>query len=656
MTIPPHLALEALLLVSLVAAYKDDQYYKDGKTNPNTKRKMYWADSSNVLEDLSGFSALYVKFHSCVWSEVSDGDEDVCGNDLSYEADDENDLWYLGSVACKRANVAFSLYGTLVGDEDHGCQKRHFINSFYTTGGVDDFVAALSDMGYGSFGNTDFSGVTSYCSLTSQVSFDDDSYDDAYGGLFSVYKGQNYHFLDGFSSQGLACSGKRFVRKTFNGAACDEHRATRVVNRLGDFNDAMFGTDCVQIYSSYDGEGENGLDFLYNSQSCSVHDATGRCPDPHGLKSRWSTSLDRAMTGFDLVQTGRNVRNAFSVAFILSGVLLLVLACDLCCGLSEFFFGKRRRTRYKTEWKSGSSTADRGSGRSRASAEMTSKSVQQKPRSKFFQRLFQRNEDKEEDVRKLKAKRHKSKKIMPDDGMRPDRNAIEWNIKNSAVHEGRTVRDLLYAESEDENVYATDNSAEGPMPASRIAGIPNEMHHTRRRDDDEMLDDSSDDLERKRQNRENIKRALGSYDSDGVTIDEIDVEEEYRKIQSREVIVAGREHRGGALSDSEMRPRKAKTSPDDARRAQSKSTGRAVSASRRPPSAEDIQYEGDREEVTRKRSKKKRSPIKQADETRRDMVLSTTDDAAAGVVVQDTIPDLSAPKSRDPAGDRFPDF
>jgi hypothetical protein len=44
---------------------KDTNYYRPGVSNPNVNEKMYWRDSFNVLEDLSKFSHLYVKFHSC---------------------------------------------------------------------------------------------------------------------------------------------------------------------------------------------------------------------------------------------------------------------------------------------------------------------------------------------------------------------------------------------------------------------------------------------------------------------------------------------------------------------------------------------------------------------------------------------------------------
>lgn len=58
------------LLVGLVEAGKDGDYYIGGFENPNTKHEMYWKDSLNVLQDLDQFSSLYITYHGCVWSKV----------------------------------------------------------------------------------------------------------------------------------------------------------------------------------------------------------------------------------------------------------------------------------------------------------------------------------------------------------------------------------------------------------------------------------------------------------------------------------------------------------------------------------------------------------------------------------------------------------
>jgi hypothetical protein len=64
--------LNAVVLVvaftaRVVVSEKDNNYYPPGYSNPNVNQEMYWRDSVNVLQDLSSFSKLYVKFHSCAY-------------------------------------------------------------------------------------------------------------------------------------------------------------------------------------------------------------------------------------------------------------------------------------------------------------------------------------------------------------------------------------------------------------------------------------------------------------------------------------------------------------------------------------------------------------------------------------------------------------
>ena len=58
--------LSAAALATVVYSDKDTNFYHDGFTNPNIENEMYWKDSVNVLQDLSQFSALYIKHHGCV--------------------------------------------------------------------------------------------------------------------------------------------------------------------------------------------------------------------------------------------------------------------------------------------------------------------------------------------------------------------------------------------------------------------------------------------------------------------------------------------------------------------------------------------------------------------------------------------------------------
>ena len=78
--IPYHMSLSRMLVMIVLLsctnifqllplyAEKDSNPYPYGD-NPNNQFKMYWNDAANVLQDLSKFSALFIKYHGCVWSE-----------------------------------------------------------------------------------------------------------------------------------------------------------------------------------------------------------------------------------------------------------------------------------------------------------------------------------------------------------------------------------------------------------------------------------------------------------------------------------------------------------------------------------------------------------------------------------------------------------
>lgn len=46
----------------------DSNYYPSelGMSDPNLDDKMYWAESIDILDDLSSFDVLYVTHHNCV--------------------------------------------------------------------------------------------------------------------------------------------------------------------------------------------------------------------------------------------------------------------------------------------------------------------------------------------------------------------------------------------------------------------------------------------------------------------------------------------------------------------------------------------------------------------------------------------------------------
>lgn len=132
---------------AVVHAVKDDEYYRAGMGNPNVDLKMYWADAHNVLQDLDQFSALYVQYHGCAWSQ----NRQYYSGDEEGGSADENDYWYLGATPDFAANVAYSLYGVLKGDSTGSgsspCSAGTFINSFTTSSGFGVFAAALYTAG-----------------------------------------------------------------------------------------------------------------------------------------------------------------------------------------------------------------------------------------------------------------------------------------------------------------------------------------------------------------------------------------------------------------------------------------------------------------------------------------------------------------------------
>jgi hypothetical protein len=69
MMFTPTLLLTTLVVVAILpkAAYsaQDTNYFAPGTSNPNIKNDHYYRDAINVIQDLSKFKALYVKFHSC---------------------------------------------------------------------------------------------------------------------------------------------------------------------------------------------------------------------------------------------------------------------------------------------------------------------------------------------------------------------------------------------------------------------------------------------------------------------------------------------------------------------------------------------------------------------------------------------------------------
>ena len=246
-------------------AVKDDSYYNANSGNPNVDLKMYWKDAENVMQDLSKFSALFVEFHTCVWSwmKYADTDDDI----------DENDYWYMGSVPPMGANVAFSLYGALKGQTFKGCSESTFINSFYTMNGFNDFATSMYYTG-----RSGFSGYTG--------NQDDDSYISAQCQ----------------SGYGVGCdSSGGFAMYQYSGSECDPQNIVAVSDDFSSLNSAMEEAQCVKIYdrNSYSGYSEGtALELLEYSTACNYmnfQSPDGNCPDPYGKISFYISNYNKGI-------------------------------------------------------------------------------------------------------------------------------------------------------------------------------------------------------------------------------------------------------------------------------------------------------------------------------------------------------------------------
>lgn len=228
-------------------------------TNPNVVAfSHYWADAQNVYQDLSSFKKLYVKFHSCAWSSQQSYKNDkngvyYCGLSTSQS----EDYWWMGMQPCMGANVAFSLYGILTSEtsfvpKKNPCSKARYINSFYTTDGLQTFTTMMG--------------------LTSSSSY---YYDDISSTHGCTINDDGYGIALGCSIHGA------FTLNTFNGS-CYKSNYISTVNKLNSFNQELIQSmDCFLIYSS-DGSVDYATDLLSKSSACQLG-LDQSCPDPYGV-------------------------------------------------------------------------------------------------------------------------------------------------------------------------------------------------------------------------------------------------------------------------------------------------------------------------------------------------------------------------------------
>ena len=219
------------------------------------------------------FSSFLLVAH-CSWSEYGNGqdDSDDCG-----DGDGGDEYWYMGRTQCFRANVAYSLYGVKAGSSDSStCNKKHYINSFFTNGGIESF-GDNTGIAYGNY------GVSTACTAT-------------YVGNGNQGGGDNHNeqSSSGYTSTTLGCSAKgKFITATFNGTYCDGNHFVSNDGEITDLNTDLESLGCYKVYES-SGSNAYATALLTYSAACSHTEYPHTCPDPHGLKK----SRDQKLSNF----------------------------------------------------------------------------------------------------------------------------------------------------------------------------------------------------------------------------------------------------------------------------------------------------------------------------------------------------------------------
>jgi hypothetical protein len=244
---------------------------------------------------------LFYFYHTFRWSEYGNNDSD--NNDQNDDntgcrgdGEDWDENWYMGLTQCFRANVAYTLYGVKTGQTVSGkgaCSKAHYINSFFTNGGIESFGDAVGV-------DYEDSGASTECS-SDQVDDEegDNNNNNNQGGDDDNH---NYLIYTNYVSYGTACSRNgEFIQAQFQGAYCDGNHFLANNGEFEDLNSALDELGCLQVYG---GEAEETDDnnnnedadsiatsLLSYSASCSHTEYPDRCPDPYGVKRKRDNRL-----------------------------------------------------------------------------------------------------------------------------------------------------------------------------------------------------------------------------------------------------------------------------------------------------------------------------------------------------------------------------
>eukprot|EP00534_Pseudo-nitzschia_fraudulenta_P003021 CAMPEP_0201124164 /NCGR_PEP_ID=MMETSP0850-20130426/10591_1 /ASSEMBLY_ACC=CAM_ASM_000622 /TAXON_ID=183588 /ORGANISM="Pseudo-nitzschia fraudulenta, Strain WWA7" /LENGTH=438 /DNA_ID=CAMNT_0047391361 /DNA_START=111 /DNA_END=1427 /DNA_ORIENTATION=- len=388
----------ALLLGAFAAvnAVKDDEYYRAGMGNPNVDLTMYWADAHNVLEDLDQFSYLYIQYHNCAWAQNRN---QYSEDDEGSGSQDENDYWYIGATPNYAANVAYSLYGSLAGQQFSGCNEDTFINSFTTNRGFEAFAKAIY---YAGSSSTDYSqSYSSECQGGAGVvcdyqvgfgyaSFSTDTCDpyyatgisDSMGYMNSAFQSaqcvQIYDASTDYYSNNDDNNNRDLKEEQKFDKKENENEDRNLQNNYGygnnynnyNYGNSEYGYGYNSYASNYYNYANTALAILYYSNACFVQNywaIDGGCPDPYGKLQEYQQNFNKGVRKSMKVDTYVNYRANMKKGkkYVMTGVLLFMT--------SLIFFLSEQLMAFKARKKAGLTKRKKSSGKKKSVVELVHK-------------------------------------------------------------------------------------------------------------------------------------------------------------------------------------------------------------------------------------------------------------------------------------------
>ncbi|KAG7350514.1 hypothetical protein IV203_009874 [Nitzschia inconspicua] len=328
----------------------------------------YWSDPSDIIANIQDYELLWIQPSGCVWSEcaIDDTDDAYMGDNR-----DGDERWYLYRTQSFCANAAFSLYG-IRKDENkrvrdwRGCNRKNFINSYFTYGGADILLRAIGqepdvyyntsytyqqrrmedNYNYNYYGNynddaaaaaANDDGATVSREYTNADCVEVDGSDIKHkSGNNNGQQGQDYTYMStmGCSSTPQEGDAAKFVMARFEAETCDGNYYLDTLDTMESYNaqyenigkchriwDARWSSTSSSNNNNNNNDDDDIVFLMRNSWTCDVALYPDGCPDPYGQKAKFLRALQIAARGGNAKLSMRNM-NAKRPLRITSALLL----------------------------------------------------------------------------------------------------------------------------------------------------------------------------------------------------------------------------------------------------------------------------------------------------------------------------------------------